>query len=131
MKFNLQFFGGRGASSATAKLTSTRHGNMVTYTNEYGESVKVQELTRQEAISQAQDFIDGIATAKKLKQGDTDTTIWVQYKDGSHYMNYDGDVEGKLKKSGITHISIDDGYQYYIYGKYKMNDNLIIELVED
>ena len=123
--------GGRGATSATAKLTSKRNGNTVIYTDANGDSVEVQELTRQEAISQAQDYIEGIATAKRLQQGDTDTYIWVNYKDGSHYMNYDGDIEGKFKKSGITHISIDDGYQYYVYGNYKMHENLTLELIED
>ncbi|MCQ2602365.1 MAG: hypothetical protein MJ193_00415 [Clostridia bacterium] len=99
-----------------------------TYFDEYTEcEITVEEMSRKEALQYAIDFIDGIETAGILGYS-SDTSVYVEYKDGSCYINIDGDVSGTLKKQNIKAIILDDGYEYYIYGEYKMNENMIPEV---
>lgn len=94
----------------------------VKYFDAYTEcEISVEEMSRKEATEYAIDFIDGI----ELSNCSTDTSVYVEYKDGSCYYNIDGDITGKFKKSNIKAIILDDGYEYYIFGSYTMSENLI------
>jgi hypothetical protein len=84
----------------------------------------VEEMERKEAISYTTDFIDGIELSK-VGGWSTEMSIYVEYKDGSHYLNIDGDEYGKFKKINIKGIILDDGYCYYVFGNYKMSENTI------
>lgn len=97
------------------------------YNEELDCEVMVEEMNKTEALEYAKDWIDGIETATKGGWS-TDTSVYVEYKDGRYYCNIDGDVTGTFRKTNIKAIILDDGYEYYIYGAYKMNDNLIPEV---
>ena len=88
----------------------------------------VEEMERKEAIIYTTDFIDGIELSK-VGGWSTGMSIYVEYKDGSHYSNIDGDEYGKFKKINIKGIILDDGYCYYVFGNYKMSENTIPEII--
>ena len=96
-----------------------------TYYNEELEcEVNVEEMNRAEALEYAFDWEEAIKNANYS----TEMSIYIEYKDGSYYSNIDGDISGKLRKTNIKAIILDDGYEYYIYGAYEMNENLIPEV---
>ena len=95
----------------------------VEYENEFGDTIKVEEMSRVEAIEQVIYWMEVIETSDYS----TDCYIYVEYNDGSYYINFDGDISGKFKKTGIKNIIMDDGYEYYIYGPYIINENDIPE----
>lgn len=97
-----------------------------TYYDEYTDcEINVEEMNKAEAVEYAIDFIEGIENCN----GNSDMSVYVEYNDGSYYSNLDGDVSGrKFKKTGIKAIILDDGYEYYIYGAYKMSENTIPEV---
>lgn len=98
----------------------------VTYYDEYTDcEITVEEMTRAEGIEYAIDFIEGMENYN----GHSDMSVYVEYNDGTYYHNIDGDVSGrKFKKTGIKAIILDDGYEYYVFGKYTMSDNTIPEV---
>ena len=87
--------------------------------------ITVAEMTRAEALEYAMDFIDVI----EVCGGNSDMTVYIEYKDGSYYLNSDGEITGTFKKSNIKAIELDDSAWYYIYGKYTMNEYLVPELI--
>lgn len=96
-----------------------------TYFDEYTEcEIFVEEMGRKEALEYAKDFIDAIEFADYT----TDMSVYVEYKDGSFYHNLDGDIDGTFKKSNVKAIILDDGSEYYVYGKYTMSDIMIPEV---
>lgn len=95
------------------------------YRDEFGDEVTVEEMTRKEAIEYVEDWIGNIECVPYS----TDLYIWVEYNDGSFYKNYDGDVEGVFKKRNIRGVILDDGYEYYVYGEYTVDENLIATLI--
>lgn len=100
-----------------------------TYFDEYTEcEIQVEEMTRKDAIQYAEDFIEGIETSRRCGFYNSDINIYVEYKDGTCYINQDGDIDGTFKKTNIKVIIMDDGYEYYIFGKYTMNENMIPEV---
>ena len=96
---------------------------MATYTTfetEFGDEIEVAKLTRSEAIEQVEYWIDQI----EQSEYSTDLYIWVEYKDGTNYSNYDGDISGRFHRNNIKGIIMDDGYMYYIYGKYEIRADI-------
>lgn len=53
---------------------------------------------------------------------DNDTSIFVLYDDGSSYYRTFGIENGEFKTTHIKAVAIDDGYEYYTYGKYEINE---------
>ena len=92
---------------------------------EFDDEIFVEEMTLKEAIEYAVDWYNGL---KEMPEGYANMYMYIEYKDGSIYSNSDGDEDGRFKKTGIKSMVLDDGYEYYIYGKYTMNENLIPEL---
>lgn len=86
----------------------------------------VEEMTLKEATEYAVDWYNGL---RETPVGYSNMYMYIEYKDGSIYSNLDGDEDGRFKKTGIKSMVLDDGYEYYIYGKYTMTENLIPELV--
>ena len=99
------------------------------YFDDYtGCEITVEEMSRKEATEYTIDFIDGLETACRAGF-DPDIYVYVEYKDGSYYYNSCGDTCGKFKKTNIKAVVLDDSSEYYIFGKYKMNENTIPEII--
>lgn len=97
----------------------------VKYYDEYTEcEIMVEEMSRKEALECACDFIDGIELSNYLNQS-SDMSVYVEYNDGTYYHNINGDITGNFKKRNIKAIILDDGYEYYIFGNYIMDENVI------
>lgn len=91
---------------------------------ELNSEISVEEMNKKEGIEYATEFVNGIKNANYS----TEMSVYVEYKDGSTYINIDGEEDGKFKKRNIKSIILDDGYEYYIYGAYIMTENLIPEV---
>lgn len=97
----------------------------VNYYNESeGCGVTVEEMTRKEILSYIADWFDTFRNC----DFQTDMTIYVEYKDGSHYYKNDDEEDGTFKKTNIKGAILDDGYEYYICGAYTFSENMIPEL---
>lgn len=102
--------------------------NVKEFINEYDDIFNVREATRKEFKEYAIDCIEGIECNKEVHPWmDTDTSIYIEYSDGSYYHNIDGDIIGVFKRTGIEFGVIDDGSEYMVFGKYVINDDGIVE----
>ena len=101
----------------------------VKYYDEYTEcEIMVEEMSRKEALEYACDFIEGIELSDYLNQS-SDMSVYVEYNDRTYYHNINGDITGNFKKRNIKAIILDDGYEYYIFGNYIMDENVIPQVV--
>lgn len=75
---------------------------MKTIETKVGQVFEVWE-SRKEALHDVIDIIEGIKYALDNDQR-TDDSLWIQYKDGSHYYIGEDGEEGKFKKTNIESI---------------------------
>lgn len=96
------------------------------YTTNYG-TVLVEECTRKEFVEEATELLGYAMWADSLGIA-TDSSLWIEYKDGSTCSFYDGyGKDGKLKSSRIRFGVIDNGSTYIVTGQYVINEDGIIE----
>lgn len=99
----------------------------------------VNEVTRKELLDLVRDYQESIRFSEELYAmkspyaTDPDLYIFIEYTDGSTYCRSLGEEEGRFKKINIKYADLNDGYEYYIYGKYVMNEdtNFIPQVVYD
>lgn len=90
--------------------------------------IVVEHYTMSECIKLAQETIESIECCERAGYKYIDSSVYVLYTDGSEYINCQGDVEGKFKKTGAKTIIIDcEGFCYQLAGKYIINENLMVE----
>lgn len=78
--------------------------------------------TKKEIVKIIQEWKDSIKLSEHLHQN-PDMYIFVLYEDGSTYARSFGEEDGKFRYTHIKTAILDDGYEYYIYGEYEMNEN--------
>ena len=83
--------------------------------------VIVNEYNRKEIKKLIAEWIDGIELCEFLKQ-DACTYIFIEYNDGTTYSRSYNAESGTFKKTGIKAVQMDDGYEYYTFGKYEINE---------
>ena len=96
-----------------------------TYCEALEEDVEItidEYTTKKEIVRSIQEWKESIKLAMKLGYSQ-DVYIAVQYEDGHFYWNHAGDEDGKFTYTHIKAVIIDDGYQYYTFGKYVINEN--------
>lgn len=94
-----------------------------TYTNQYDEEIIVEELTRKEFIEWALGTIEAVE-----EYGSDDDTLWVEYKDGSHYSCGYG-TDGKFRKTNIEWGLISNGSTWQVFGEYELDENMVPQRV--
>lgn len=99
------------------KNVNTEFGDMELVINEY--------TTKKEIIKLIREWKASIKLCEKLNQ-DPEMFIFVLYEDGSYYAKSFEDCDGKFKSNGIKAVNMDDGYEYYTYGEYDINENGIL-----
>lgn len=77
--------------------------------------------TKKEIVKMIQEWKDSIRLCEKLHQN-PDMNIFVLYDDGSTYSRSYREEDGKFRYTNIKTAILDDGYEYYIYGEYEMNE---------
>ena len=99
----------------------------------------VNEVTRKELLDLVRDYQESIKFSEELYAlkspyaADPDLYIFIEYADGSTYCRSLGEEEGRFKKINIKYADLNDGYEYYVYGKYVINEdtNFIPQVVYD
>lgn len=98
-----------------------------TYTRN-GDEFIVEELTRKEFIEWALGTIEAVAQYDSM-----DDTLWVEYKDGTHYYcdyfdcdSSDGRVF-KFRKTNIAFGLISNGSTQQVFGSYEVDENGIVQ----
>lgn len=99
------------------KTVNTDVGEFDLIINEYN--------TKKEIIKLIQEWKDSIKLCEKLHQ-DAEMFIFVLYEDGSYYARSYGYIDGKFKYDHIKAVNMDDGYEYYTYGEYSIDENGIL-----
>lgn len=90
-----------------------------TYMNQYDDEIIVEELTRKEFIEWALDTIETINECDS-----DDDTLWIEYKDGTHYSCGYG-PDGKFRKTNIAFGLISNGSTWQVFGEYELDENMI------
>lgn len=85
-----------------------------------GETFIIEEMSRKEFIEWATGTIEGIEVYNS-----EDDTVWVEYKDGSHYSCGYGD-EGKFRKTNIEFGVISNAATQQVFGQYEVDENGIV-----
>lgn len=78
--------------------------------------------TKKEIVKMIREWKDSIKLCEYLRQ-DPDTYIFVLYEDGTTYSRSFREEDGKFRYTHIKTAILDDGYEYYIYGEYEMNED--------
>ena len=91
---------------------------MKTIETKIGQVFEIWE-NRKEAIHDIVDIIDGIRFAIETNQR-TDETLYIRYKDGSHYFIGEEGEEGKFRKTNIETIIDENPCTTMVYGKYRI-----------
>lgn len=101
-----------------------------TYTNQYDEEIIVEELTRKEFVEWA------LGTIEAVCQYDSqDDTLWVEYKDGTHYYCDYLDCDSsdnrtfKFRKTNIEWGLISNGSTWQVFGEYELDENMVPQRV--
>lgn len=101
-----------------------------TYTNQHDEQIIVEELTRKEFIEWA------LGTIEAVCQYDSqDDTLWVEYKDGTHYYCDYLDCDSsdsrtfKFRKTNIEWGCISNGSTWQVFGAYELDENMVPQRV--
>ena len=98
-----------------------------TYTRNGGEFI-VEELTRKEFIELALETIEAVEVFESM-----DDTLWVEYKDGTHYCcdYFDCDTSDsrtfKFRKTNIVFGLISNGSTQQVFGAYEVDENGIVQ----
>ena len=98
-----------------------------TYTRN-GDEFIVEELTRKEFIEWALGTIEAVIVFDSF-----DDTLWVEYKDGTHYYcsYFDCDSsdgrEFKFRKTNIAFGLISNGSTQQVFGDYEVDENGIVQ----
>lgn len=72
-----------------------------------------------ENLKEVKKFIDD-AYINNREYLDDDSSLYVEYKDGSHYYLHGADEEGAYKKTGIKTVIEDNPCTYTVYGDYEL-----------
>ena len=80
--------------------------------------------TKKEIIKLIQEWKNSIRCCERLHQ-DPDMYIFVLYEDGTTYSRSYYEEYGKFTYTHIKAVMMDDGYEYYAFGKYEINDEAI------
>lgn len=80
--------------------------------------------TKKEIVKLIQEWKDSIKLCEKT-DFDPDMYIFVLYEDGSYYSRSFGDEDGKFRYTHIKAVMMNDGYEYYTFGEYEINENAI------
>ena len=91
-----------------------------TYTRNGSEFI-VEELTRKEFVEGALGTIEAVE-----EYGSDDDTLWVEYKDGTHYSCGYG-PDGTFRKTGIEWGLISNGSTQQVFGAYEVDENGIVQ----
>lgn len=83
--------------------------------------VTVNEYNLAEIKKLITEWQEGIDFCESVNQN-PEMYIFVEYKDGSTYTRSFGEESGTFKKTGIKAVEMDDGYEYYTFGKYEFNE---------
>lgn len=83
--------------------------------------VIVNEYDRKEIKQLIAEWIENIELCETIKQ-DPDMYIFIEYDDGTTYTRSYNEESGTFKKTGIKAVEMDDGYEYYTFGKYEFNE---------
>lgn len=86
--------------------------------------------TKKEIVKLIQEWKDSIRLSEKLHQ-DPDMYIFVLYEDGSYYSRSYQDEDGKFKYTHIKGVNLEDGYEYYTYGEYTIDEETAILTTAD
>lgn len=78
--------------------------------------------TKKEIVKMIQEWKDSIRFCEHLNQN-PDMYIFVLYEDGTTYSRSFREEDGKFRYTHIKTAILDDGYEYYIYGEYEMNED--------
>lgn len=90
----------------------------------------VERYSIREGIKLAIETIESIEYCIDAGYKFIDSSVYIEYKDGSYYNNCQGDISGAFRKSGIKAIIIDcEGCCYQIAGKYMMDENHIPQVI--
>ena len=90
-------------------------------------NVTVNEYNRKEIKSLIDEWIKNIEFCEQIKC-DPDMYIFIEYSDGTTYSRSYNDEMGTFKRTGIKAVEMDDGYEYYTFGKYSFNECGVIEI---
>lgn len=94
-----------------------------TYQREYGEVI-VEECTRKEFVDLAQDLVN----EARYWDSALDMAMFIAYKDGTSCTYHDGfGIEGKFRRTGIVFGEISNGCTYQVFGKYTVNEDMVVE----
>ena len=95
------------------------------YINEHGDEFIVEECTRKEFVQIVAWAVEDIYWANKCGcDPDPDTSIWVEYKDGSVFSWNDFcGAEGKWRKTNIVWGLVSNGSTWQVFGEYEMDGN--------
>ncbi len=94
------------------------------YFDKYDATIIVEEF---ESLKEAKEMINDCFINNRDYIGGEDS-LYILYKDGSCYI-LDRHIEiGRYKKTGIKSVVIDNPNTYQVYGRYNLNDNMIIEV---
>ena len=99
-----------------------------TYTRNGSEFI-VEELTRKEFVQTTQWAVEDAAWAQKAgRDPDPDTSIWVEYKDGSTFSWNDMcGAEGKWRKTNIVFGVLGNAATWQVFGDYEVDENGIVQ----
>ena len=89
---------------------------MNTITTKSGQILEFWE-SRAEAIHDVVNLINDMKLTAKLGGPTNEDSIWVQYKDGSHYYLGDLGEDNSFKKTNISSIIYENGSTTCVYGK--------------
>lgn len=80
--------------------------------------------TKREIVRLIQEWKNNINYCEKINQ-DPDMYIFVLYEDGSVYSRSYQYEENKFKYTHIKAVMMDDGYEYYTFGEYGINEHAV------
>ena len=90
---------------------------MKTIVTKGGQYFEIWE-SRKEALK---DVVENIMWLDDTEYWDSDSTLYIGYKDGTYfYVDDCGNREGKFKKTGITSIIFSNACTTAVYGEYEI-----------
>ena len=83
--------------------------------------------TKKEIVKLIQEWKSNIKLCEKTNS-DSDMNIFVLYEDGTTYVRSDNYEIGKFIYTHIKSVIMDDGYEYYTFGEYEINQDGVLEM---